>query len=90
VKAEAKPDGPRPRAAADLVRSRNSVTVHVAGRRWALPPTDQLAFLAGLGLLAALDIIDWPVVLAIAAGHEIARSRHSKVLREFGEALEEA
>ncbi|MFF7191546.1 hypothetical protein ACFZAR_41675 [Streptomyces sp. NPDC008222] len=84
------PDGPGPGAAADLVCSRNSVTVHVAGRRVELPPTEQLAFLAGIGLLAALEIIEWPVGLTIAIGHEIARNRHSRVLREFGEALEEA
>ncbi|MFJ8364315.1 hypothetical protein [Streptomyces sp. NPDC093984] len=84
------PNGRTPRAAADLVCSRNSVTIHVAGRRVELPPTEQLAFFAGLGLLAALEIIEWPVGLTIAIGHEIARNRHSKVLREFGEALEEA
>ncbi|MFE6555691.1 hypothetical protein ACFVHS_46180 [Streptomyces sp. NPDC057746] len=55
-----------------------------------LPPTEQLAFLAGLGLLAALEIIEWPVALTITIGHEIARNRHSRVLREFGEALEQA
>ena len=86
----AKSDGCRPRAAADLVCSRNSVTVHVAGRRLELPPPEQLAFFAGLGLLAALEIIEWPVGLTIAIGHDVARNRHSKVLREFWEALEEA
>ncbi|MGJ3560090.1 hypothetical protein ACR6C2_21790 [Streptomyces sp. INA 01156] len=45
---------------------------------------DQLAFLAGLGFLAAFELIEWPIALAIGVGHELARSRHGKVLREFG------
>lgn len=66
------------------------MTVHIDGLRIELPPVDQLAFLAGLGFLAAFELIEWPIALAIGVGHELARSRHGKVLREFGEALEEA
>lgn len=79
-----------PRAAAEHVVSGNSVTVRMGDLRLELPPRDQLAFLAGLGFLTALDLIEWPLALAIAVGHELARSRHGKALREFGEALEEA
>ncbi|MFF4756123.1 hypothetical protein ACWD5R_37310 [Streptomyces sp. NPDC002514] len=58
--------------------------------RLELPPPDQLVFLAGLGVLTAVELIEWPIALAIAIGHELARSHHGKALREFGEALEEA
>lgn len=78
------------RAAAEHVVSDNSVTVRVGDLRVELPPKDQLAFLAGLGFLTALELIEWPVALAIGVGHELARSRHGRVLREFGQALEEA
>ncbi|MEV6027761.1 hypothetical protein [Streptomyces sp. NPDC052036] len=79
-----------PRAAAEHVVSGNSVIVRMGDLRLELPPWDQLGFLAGLGFLTALELIEWPVALAIGVGHELARSRHGKVLREFGEALEEA
>ncbi|MBP2066369.1 hypothetical protein [Streptomyces iranensis] len=55
-----------------------------------LPSADQLCFLAGLGVIAAVGIIEWPVAAAIAVGHGLAHSQHGKALREFGEALEEA
>ncbi|MFF0221683.1 hypothetical protein [Streptomyces sp. NPDC004629] len=79
-----------PRAAAEHVVSDNAVIVRVGDLRIELPPKEQLAFLAGLGFLTALELIEWPVALAIGVGHELARSRHGKVLREFGQALEEA
>lgn len=79
-----------PRAAAERVVSGDSVTVRLGDLRIELPPVDQLAFLAGLGALTALELIEWPVALAIGVGHELARTRHGKALREFGEALEEA
>lgn len=76
-------------AAADRVVSGNSVTAEVLGLHLELPSMDQLAFLAGLGVLAAFEIVEWPVAAAIAIGHGLAHSHHGRVLREFGEALEE-
>ncbi|MFH8808774.1 hypothetical protein ACH4GZ_16245 [Streptomyces hygroscopicus] len=82
------PQGPR--AAAARAQSRHSVTVDLAGRQVELPSKEQLTFLAGLGLLAALEVIEWPVALAIGIGHGLAHSQHGAALRDFGEALEEA
>jgi hypothetical protein len=69
------------RAAAERVASGNSVTVSVLGLRLELPPAEQLAYLAGLGLLVALEIIEWPVAAAIAVGHALAHSHHGRVMR---------
>lgn len=77
-------------AAADQAVARHAVTLDVLGTRLELPPPDQLAFLGGVAVLAALEIIEWPVALVLAVGHQLAHSHHGKVLREFGEALEEA
>ncbi len=55
-----------------------------------LPPADQLAFLGGLGLLAALEIIEWPVAAVVAAGHALMANRNNRMVREFGDALEDA
>ncbi|WP_234375382.1 hypothetical protein [Streptomyces sp. CB01373] len=83
-----KPHGAR--AAAEQVVEGDTVTVSLGGLRFELPPRDQLAYLAGLGLLTAFDLIEWPVALAIAVGHELARTHRGKTLREFGDALEQA
>ncbi|GAB3270712.1 hypothetical protein GCM10027449_05870 [Sinomonas notoginsengisoli] len=55
-----------------------------------LPPTDELAFLGGIGVLAAAGIIEWPVAGVLAAGHLISRISRNKTLKAFGDALEEA
>lgn len=80
----------KPSVAAERVVARHTVTLDVFGNKVELPSRDQLAFLAGLGVLAALEVIEWPVAVAIAVGHKLAHSHHGRALREFGEALEEA
>jgi hypothetical protein len=55
-----------------------------------LPPTEQLAFVGGIALLAALDIIEWPVGVALTAGHILASASNKKVVQDFGEAIEAA
>jgi len=54
-----------------------------------IPRPDQLAYFGALAGLAALEIIDWPVAVAIGAGHVLAHQHHNKVLGELGEALGE-
>jgi cation-transporting ATPase I len=49
-------------------------TVHV-------PPPDQLAFYGVLGGLAALELIDWPVALAMGLGSALV-ARHFSELEE--------
>lgn len=77
--------------AANSATDRNwmRVTLPVVGTL-TLPPGDQLAYLGGLAVLTALEIVDWPVALVLGAGHLLASDRHSRVIRDFGEALEEA
>lgn len=54
-----------------------------------LPSTDQLAFLAGLGVLATFEIIEWPVAVILGVGHALALDHRHRLLADFGEALEE-
>ena len=54
-----------------------------------IPRPEQLAYYGGLALLAAFELIDWPVAVVIAAGHLLASSHHNKILEELGEAMEE-
>lgn len=54
-----------------------------------LPAPDELVFLGGVGLLALIGVLDWPVALLLGLGHGLAAGRRNKTLRAFGEALEE-
>ncbi|MET9848267.1 hypothetical protein [Streptomyces ossamyceticus] len=83
-------DTATPSGAAERAVTHHAVTLDVFGARIELLPPDQLAFLAGVGVLAACEIIEWPVALVLAVGHQLAHSHHGRMLREFGEALEEA
>ena len=79
------------RSAVDVVRDAETFAVNlpVVGHV-RIPRPDQLAYYGALAGLAALEIIDWPIALAIGAGHALAASHHNKVAQELGEALESA
>jgi xanthosine utilization system XapX-like protein len=55
-----------------------------------VPRPEQVAYFGALGALAAFEIIEWPIALAIAAGHALAQNQRSRVAQEIGEALEDA
>lgn len=68
-------------------------TTHVSlpwGVAVTLPSPEQLAFFGGIGALAALGVVEWPVAALLVAGHVLAESRHGRMLQEFGKALEQA
>ena len=60
-----------------LVRgaTRFSVNVPVVGKV-TVPPPDQLAFYAVLGLLGATELIPWPIAVGLGVGHALA-TRHA-------------
>jgi hypothetical protein len=66
-----------------------TLTLPMVGRV-AVPRPEQLAFYGALGVLAAVEIIDWPVALLLGAGHLLLHNEHSRIAQEIGEALEEA
>jgi hypothetical protein len=65
-----------------------AVNLPVVGRV-PIPRPEQVAYYGALGALAALEIIDWPIALAIAAGHALVQNQHNRVAEEIGEALED-
>jgi hypothetical protein len=80
----------RHRTLVERVRNAESfvVTLPVVGSV-RLPRPEQLAYYGALAALAAAEIIDWPVALALAAGHALIEDQHSRVAQEIGEALEQ-
>ena len=79
------------REAVDKVRAGHTFAVNlpIVGRV-AVPPPEHLAYYGGLAVLAAFELIDWPVALVIGTGHVLASNHHSHILEEIGEALEDA
>jgi hypothetical protein len=82
---------PAGRRAARQVSARHDLQINLPGLGTIdLGPPDQLVYLAGIATLAALEIIDWPLAVVIAAGHLLTDQRSSKTMHAFGEALEQA
>ena len=81
---------PHGKAAAHQVKERQHVhlSLPVIGRV-ELPQPNDMAFYAGVGALVALELMEWPAAVALAAGHALLNQHHNRALEEFGEALEE-
>ncbi|NYH44163.1 hypothetical protein HNR22_003890 [Micromonospora jinlongensis] len=56
----------------------------------ALPPPDKVTYYAGIGVLAALQVIEWPIALVVTAGHLLADQHFSGLARGVGRALQDA
>jgi len=54
------------------------------------PPVEHLLFYAGLGALAGLEIIEWPLAALLMAGHFLIDATNRPGLHQLGEALTEA
>jgi hypothetical protein len=78
------------REALDRIREGRSFALNlpIVGRV-RIPHPEQAAYLGALGVLAAFELIDWPIALAIAAGHALAQNQHNKAVEEIGEALQD-
>jgi hypothetical protein len=77
-----KPD-PSHRDVAERVRAadRFALQLPVVGRV-PIPRPDQLAFYGGLAGLVALELIDWPVAVAIGVGHALVSGGQDRTSRE--------
>ncbi|MDQ6692563.1 MAG: hypothetical protein M3Z13_07330 [Candidatus Dormibacteraeota bacterium] len=65
-----------------------SFTLPVTGIRVTLPPPAHLAWYVGVGIMAALEVVEWPVALVIAASHAIAQRTHDKTVANLAEGAE--
>jgi hypothetical protein len=54
------------------------------------PDRGSLAWYAGLGLMGALDVIDWPVALVVGVSHALATQARNPEVREAAEGTEAA
>jgi len=83
------------RASAPALRRRaRRPMVRQHGRR---PPAAQgqespqrFAWYVGLALMAAMEVIDWPVAIIIGVGHEIGHRARTRAVRELAGGIEAA
>ena len=68
-----------------LARQRRSTEATLASRS-----DPRLAWYLGLGLMAALEVIEWPVALVIAVGHELTYRARTRALKELAKGIEAA
>ncbi|GAA4572614.1 hypothetical protein [Planotetraspora kaengkrachanensis] len=71
------------------LNERRHVTLPLIGTV-TVPPPDRLVFYAVLGLLGAMEIVEWPIVLIVGAGHFLAEQHRYPALAELGRAAEAA
>lgn len=55
-----------------------------------IPRASHVAFYGGLAGLAALQILEWPMTLMLVAAHALTEQEHSRLVANFGDALQEA
>ena len=53
-----------------------AVNIPGAGVRIPLPSGQDMAYYGGLGAMTALQMIEWPVTLALGAGYALATHEH--------------
>jgi len=78
--------------AAERATRRNSVRLElpVVGEVHLPATKEEIAFLGGVAFLTLIGVLEWPVAVLLGLGHGLAVNRHNKMIRAFGEALEEA
>jgi hypothetical protein len=54
------------------------------------PPVEHMAFYVGLGVLAAFEVVEWPLALLLMTGHLLMDATNRPGLHQLGEALDEA
>ena len=54
-----------------------------------LPRPEHLAYYGAVGVLVALEVIEWPIAILLTAGHALTSQHHNRAIREFGEVLED-
>lgn len=73
----------------DTSRGGHRLVVRAKGTTVETPPVEHLFFYAGVGTLAALDVVEWPIAVLLMIGHLLLDATNRPALHELGEALGE-
>jgi hypothetical protein len=74
----------------NLTRLRHPASVSVPGTdvRINLPDRPALAWYAGIGAMAAIELIEWPVALLITGTHFIENHSRSRSIQELCDGID--
>jgi hypothetical protein len=64
--------------------------VNIFGIDLSKPDRGSLSWYAGLGLMGALEVIDWPVAVVVGVSHALATQARNPEVREAAEGAESA
>lgn len=81
---------PKRRKNEKLERLRHPPSVSIPGTdtRINLPDRPALAWYAGIGAMAAMELIEWPIALVITGTHLIENHVHSRSIQELADGIE--
>lgn len=65
-----------------------SVTLPGSNMKINLPDRTGLAWYAGLGLMAAVELIEWPVAAIVAGTHFIQNHSHHRDIQELAQGIQ--
>jgi hypothetical protein len=65
-----------------------SVTLPGSDTKINLPDRSGLAWYAGLGVMAAVELIEWPVAVIVAGTHFIQNHAHQRDIQELAEGIQ--
>lgn len=65
-----------------------SVTLPLTNTRINLPDRPALAWYAGIGAMAAAELVEWPVALLIAGTHFIENHSHHRDIEELADGID--
>ncbi len=66
---------------------RPSVTLPVTDTKIRLPDAPALAWYAGIGVMAAAELVEWPVALLIAGTHFIEHNSRNRDIEELADGI---
>lgn len=76
------------RAAVSAAQCLQSTQIEIPGiGRVHVPPVDELGFMAGIGALAVVGALEWPVALVLGAGRLLTHAHRWRSVAAFGQAL---
>lgn len=64
--------------------------VPLLGTKLGFPGRGSVAWYVGLGVVTALEVIEWPVAVILATSHAIANHARDPAVRELGQGTETA
>lgn len=65
-----------------------SMNVPVVNRKVNLPDSRGLIWYAGVGAMAAFELIEWPIALLIAGTHFVENHSHNRDVQQLAEGID--